>query len=183
MYHKAASFAATLAAGATLALSAGCGETKTVTETKTVAPATDPGPAAAPAAPAIGVSQETGGGAVAVVTKVKRGLTPTGSAAGAEDLRPGHEWAVATMRIKNEGTDVITDDTGSIFLLGPGSQIYRSSCCNQFPGELGNSAFSLAPGQSRAGVVVFQVPKRARLKAVGWEPADGGAPVTWTIKE
>lgn len=165
-----------------LVAAVGCGGSGTTTVTAPAPASTPTAQASAPNEAPVGRAITTQGGGRAAALSVRRGATPNGIAAGAERLRPGHEWVVVTMRIANVGTDPIADDTSSIFLLGTDDAVYRSSCCNAFPGELGDSAFTLAPGQARKGVIAFQVPKTAKLASVTWEPQDTTPPVVWTIR-
>jgi hypothetical protein len=94
----------------------------------------------------------------------------------------GTRFVAVEMTVDNIGSETIDDDANlDVSVVGTDSQGYTadfdsvSECTNFDSGE-----FTLTPGQSEIGCVVFQLPTDVNVETIGFNDSAPGGIASWT---
>lgn len=95
----------------------------------------------------------------------------------------GNRFVGAKFSIKGISGEFSDDANTDAVLIGSDGQTYQpdfndiAGCTNFNAGS-----YSVSPGQTTIGCVVFQVPERVQVQSIQWGGGFGATPATWTVR-
>ena len=138
-----------------------------------------------PATASVGSTIDIGGSKGLAVT-LNSVIDPASGADQYTTPNAGYRFVAADVKIVNNGTAAFSDDANSdITIIGSDNQTYTadfdsvSECTNFNDGQ-----YTLAPGQSSTGCVVFQLPNAVTTAKVEFQTQSGFSTSTgeWTVQ-